>query len=227
MNLSPIQTRRSGLAEQVYQAICEHIIEGRLVPEERLREAQTAAALGVSRTPVREAFARLERQNLLRKEASGAYYVRQWDQKTLWEVATLRSVLEGLAMRLACNHFSAADYAALDEVIAQMDAAHARGDDDRLIALDIDFHSLLWAKTGHSLLQQALEEMKAQILYFMLITRPGDERDYPSSHRELVEIMKAGNAEKASQTIQEHIHTTAVRAVARWEQKRKNANPAG
>jgi DNA-binding GntR family transcriptional regulator len=125
-------------------------------------------------------------------------------------------VLEGLAMRLACEHFTQEDYAALEEIIAQMDAAHARGDDDRLIALDIDFHNHLWGKANHNLLQQALEEMKAQILYFMYTTRPGDEKDYPSSHRELVNIMKAGEVEQASKTIQAHIHATAVRAVERW-----------
>jgi DNA-binding GntR family transcriptional regulator len=215
--LSPIQTRRNVLADHVYEAVCEHIIDGNLVPGERLREAQVAEALGVSRTPVREAFARLERQNLLTKEASGAYYVARWDRAMLWEVATLRAVLEGLGMRLACEHFTTEDYARLEEIIAQMDAAHRRGDDERLIALDLVFHQHLWARTGHTLLQQALEEMKAQVLYFMYTTRPGDEEDYPSSHRELVEIMKIGDIELASQTIQEHIRLTASRAIQRLE----------
>lgn len=222
--LTPIQARRNVLADHVYDSVCEHIIAGKLAPGERLREAQVAEALGVSRTPVREAFARLERQNLLTKEASGAYYVSRWDRQMLWEVATLRAALEGLGMRLACQHFSPEDYARLEEVIAQMDAAHQRGDDDRLIALDIAFHQILWARTGHSLLQQALEEMKAQVLYFMYNTRPGDEQDYPSSHRELVEIMKSGNTERASEVIQEHIHLTAERAIQRLGENPAAAN---
>ena len=215
--LTPIQTKRNVLADHVYEALCGHIIDGKLVPGERLREAQVAEALGVSRTPVREAFARLERQNLLTKEASGAYYVSRWDRQMLWEVATLRAVLEGLGMRLACQHFSPEDYARLDEVIAQMDAAHRHGDDDRLIALDIEFHQQLWARSQHTLLQQSLEEMKAQVLYFMYNTRPGDEQDYPSSHRQLVDIMKSGDVDLASQTIQEHIRATAQRAMRRIE----------
>ena len=216
-SLSPIQTRRNVLADHVYEALCGHIISGKLVPGERLREAQIASALGVSRTPVREAFARLEQQNLLRKDASGAYFVRTWDKKTLWEVATLRAALEGLVMQQACEQLSPDDFASLDETITGMQAAHERGDDDRLIALDIQFHSRLWEKSGHSLLQQMLEQMKAQILYFMVLTRPGDEPDYPASHRTLLEVMKRANAEEASQTIQEHIRTTAQRAIERLE----------
>jgi DNA-binding GntR family transcriptional regulator len=213
--LSPIQTKRSVLADHVYEAVCQHIIAGKLVPGERLREAQIAEALGVSRTPVREAFARLEHQNLLTKEASGAYYVRRWDQKSLWEVATLRAALEGLGIQLACANFSTEDYVRLEEIIRSMEIAHERGDDERLIALDIEFHSQLWAHYGHALLQQTLEEMKAQVLYFMYITRPGDEQYYPTSHHQLVEIMKSRNCELASQTIQEHIRLTAMRAIER------------
>ncbi|MCE5209509.1 MAG: GntR family transcriptional regulator [Chloroflexi bacterium] len=218
-HLTPIQTKRNVLADHVYDAVCEHITAGMLVPGERLREAQIAEALGVSRTPVREAFVRLEHQNLLTKEASGAYYVRRWDRNSLWEVATLRAALEGLGMQLACTNFRSEDYARLEEIIASMQSAHERGDDERLIALDIEFHSYLWSRFGHYLLQQTLEEMRAQVVYFMYITRPGDEHDYPSSHRQLVEIMKSGDCELASQAIQEHIRLTAKRAIERLEKQ--------
>src|SRR5512133_3690017 len=139
--LSPIQTKRNVLADHVYEALCQHITAGKLVPGARLREAQIAEALGVSRTPVREAFARLEHQNLLTKEASGAYFVRRWDRNSLWEVATLRAALEGLGIQLAMSHLTAEDYTRLEETINAMQSAHERGDDDRLISLDIEFHT--------------------------------------------------------------------------------------
>lgn len=215
--LSPIQTKRNVLADHVYEALCQHITAGKLVPGERLREAQIAEALGVSRTPVREAFARLEHQNLLTKEASGAYFVRRWDRNSLWEVATLRAALEGLGIQLAMQHLTGEDYARLEEIILAMQNAHDRGDDDRLISLDIEFHTRLWARCGHQLLQQTMEEMKAQVIYFMYVTRPGDEKDYHSSHRRLVDIMKSGDGELANRTIQEHIRLTAMRAIQRLD----------
>ena len=149
--LTPINSRRNVLSDHVYAALCEHIIAGKFAPGERLREAQIATALGVSRTPVREAFARLERQNLLRKEISGAYFVVEWDEKTLHEVATLRAALEGLAIQLASQNFGSEDYNQLEELTQQMEIARQNKDKDRLIALDIDFHSAIWARSNHSL----------------------------------------------------------------------------
>ncbi|MCJ7623289.1 MAG: GntR family transcriptional regulator [Anaerolineaceae bacterium] len=214
VNSNP-KSRRVVLSDHVYEALCEQIIAGNLTPGQRLREAQIAQSLGVSRTPVREAFAKLEAQNLLHKDASGAYYILHWDEKTLWEVATLRGVLEGLAIQLACPGFTPEDYDILNGIIHQMEAAKRRKDSDRLIALDIAFHRHIWSRCGHSLLWQTLEDMKARILYFMYTTRPGDEADYPITHHELVNLLKENNQSKANKTIQKHIHLSAERAITR------------
>lgn len=212
-------SRRVVLSDHVYESLCEQIIAGNLTPGQRLREAQVAQSLGVSRTPVREAFAKLDAQNLLQKDASGAYYVLDWDEKTLWEVATLRGVLEGLAIQLACPSLTPEDFDILGGIIHQMEAAKRRADSDRLIALDLEFHCHIWSRCGHSLLWQTLENMKVRILYFMYTTRPGDEEDYPATHRELVNLMKNCNQSKANKTIQEHIHITAKRAIARLREE--------
>jgi DNA-binding GntR family transcriptional regulator len=221
------KSRRVVLSDHVYEALCEQIIAGNLTPGQRLREAQVAQSLGVSRTPVREAFAKLEAQNLLHKDASGAYYVLHWDEKTLWEVATLRGVLEGLAIQLASPSLTPEDYDILDGIIHQMEAAKRRADSDRLIALDLEFHGHIWSRCGHSLLWQTLEDMKARILYFMYTTRPGDEEDYPSTHRELLNLLKEDNQSKANKTIQEHIHITAERAIARLREASRSQPKPG
>ena len=214
--LNPLKPKRNVLADHVYDALCDHIIVGKFPSGERLREAQIAEALGVSRTPVREAFAKLERQNLLRKEISGAYFVNEWDQKTLREVATLRSALEELAIQQAHKNLTMDDFARLEEITQQMERALAQSDYNRLITLDIDFHNLLWERSDHGLLQQALEDMKAQILFFMLTTRPGDEEDYPSEHRLIIDALKNGSLQKAQEILRAHILSTAERASARF-----------
>ena len=90
-DIPPITPQRQRLADQVYDALCNLIIDNRLAPGQRLREAEVADILEVSRTPVREAFARLEQQHLLERDASGRYFVARWDKRTLLEVATLRA----------------------------------------------------------------------------------------------------------------------------------------
>jgi DNA-binding GntR family transcriptional regulator len=217
--LPAVTTHKQKLSDSVYDVLCEYIVTGQLRPSQRLREARVAAALEVSRTPVREAFAKLEAQHLLERDSTGGYLVASWDKTVLWEVATLRAALEGLAITLACTRLTPADFDYLQSIILQMDGAYQRGDYDRLINLDITFHSYIWAHTGHTLLTHQLEEMKAQVRYFMYLTLPGDEKDYAASHQELLDVLREANVEKAVSAIREHTHTTAERAIHRLKRE--------
>jgi DNA-binding GntR family transcriptional regulator len=215
LNLSPVVTQPKKLSDHVYSSICDAIIEGGLSPGQRLREAQVATALGVSRTPVREAFARLVDQHLVVRDASGAYLVARWNRQVLWEVATLRGALEGLAVSLAAENLSPKDFDHLEGLILQMEAAVKRQDYERLMSLDLLFHSHIWSRTGHELLEEALAQMRPQIRHFMAITRPGDEEGYPATHRLLIDILRRGDAKAARAAIREHTLSTAEQAITR------------
>lgn len=217
-DIPPITPKRQRLADQVYDALCNLIIDNKLAPGQRLREAEVADVLEVSRTPVREAFARLEQQHLLERDASGRYFVARWDKRTLWEVATLRGALEGLAASLVSETLSPEDFHHLEGIIMQMEANLGRGDSDRLISLDFQFHSYLWSRTRHEILRRVLEERKAQVLYFMCVTKPNDEANYPETHRQLLEVLREGNPRKASEAIAQHVLETAERADTSPEQ---------
>ena len=154
-DLFPTVERPQRLSEHVHNALSEAIVEGKLPPGERLRATQMAEALGVSRTPVREAFVRLKQQRLLRSDASGAYYVAEWDRQTLWEIATLRAALESLAFSLAPPNLSQEDFYHLEGIIRQMeemDADPESGDYKRMAQYDFQFHGHVWSRTGHGLL---------------------------------------------------------------------------
>lgn len=217
MSLSPVSAVRTRLSDSVFDSLCEAIVDGILPPGERLPEAKLAETLETSRMPVREALARLEKLHLVERDASGTCVVARWDQQHLWEVATLRGALEGLVVRLAAERFGAGDADYLEGIITQMERAVERSDYNRLIQLDIQFHSYIWSCTGHRLLQEALEEMKPQVRYFMYVTRPGDEETYPQTHREVLDVLRTGDPDQAEAVIREHTLTTAERAIARLE----------
>jgi DNA-binding GntR family transcriptional regulator len=215
--LSSIVSQKQRLSDFVYNALCESIVKGKLKPGQRLREASVASRLEVSRTPVREAFARLESQHLLGRDPNGAYLVAVWDQKILREVATLRGTLEGFAAHLASQNMKPADFDFLQSVIMQMEAASQRKDNEALIDLDIDFHSCIWQKTGHTLLLETLTSMKSQIRFFMYLTRPGDEETYGAEHQKLSDALREGNPERGASAVKEHILLTAEHAVRRMK----------
>lgn len=217
--LPSIVSNKQKLSDNIYDVICEYIVKGKIMPGQRLREAEVGESLDVSRTPVREAFARLEMQHLLERDSTGAYLVANWDGQKLWEVASLRTTLEEMAIRLASEHMQPADYDFLKSVIMQMEAAYLRKDYDALIDLDIQFHSYIWGRTNHLLLGEMLEGMKTQVRFFMYLTRPGDEQAYGSTHQELLSIMQSGDHNKLNQVISDHILATAERAIERMDIK--------
>jgi len=217
LNLSPVSAVRTKLSDSVFDSLCDAIVEGTLSPGERLPEARLAEALQVSRMPVREALAKLEHRHLVDRDQNGTCHVARWDKVMLREVATLRGALEGLVVKLAIGNLTSEDLDHLEGIITQMELAVSRRDYERLIQLDMRFHSHIWACTGHRLLQDALEEMRPQVRYFMYLTRPGDEESYPETHREVIDVLRQGDARQAEAVIREHTLTTAERAIARLE----------
>lgn len=213
--LPSIVSNKQKLSDFIYDVMCDFIVKGKIVPGQRLREAEVAESLDVSRTPVREAFALLEMQHLLERDSTGAYLVATWNSQRLWEIASLRATLDGMAIRLASEHMKPADYDYLKSVIMQMDAATTRKDYDALIDLDIQFHSYIWGVANHLLLREMLEGMKAQVRFFMYLTRPGDEETYSSTHQELLDFLQDGDHSKLDQVINDHILATAERAISR------------
>jgi len=208
----------------VYETLCDAIVEGKLPPGERLREAEVARALRVSRTPVRAAFAKLIQQQMLRTNASGAYYVAEWDRKTLWEIATLRAALESLAFSLAPQNLSQEDFDYLEGIIRQMeemDANPASSDYKRMAQFDFQFHTYIWSRTGHDLLEQALENIKPQAHYYMYLTRQAGQVDYAERHRILIQFLKQGDRSQANEIMLDHILPSAEKAIAWWERRQE------
>ena len=204
-----LKVATSSLADKVAEAILDAILSGKLTSDQRLTAAEVAGWLGVSRTPVREAFLMLHRKRLLDKDTNRSFVVARWSREDLLELAQLRAALEALVVELAIPNLSPEDFDILESIAMQMESAFSHGDHERLVSLDSDFHHTLWRIPGNSRLLQTLEDLKAQIRYFMHITRPGDELDYPSQHRELIAVLRSGDIGRGRRRMREHILATA------------------
>jgi GntR family transcriptional regulator of vanillate catabolism len=105
------------------------ILEGKLAPGERLSEVAVTERLGVSRTPVRAALARLEHEGLVEALPSGGYAVRAFSHRDVSDAIEIRGALEGLAARLAAERgYTPAELAQLKEIVAGIDVLVARPD---------------------------------------------------------------------------------------------------
>jgi DNA-binding GntR family transcriptional regulator len=131
---------RSPLSDEVYRQVLQRIQRGDLPAGGRVKDADLAAQLGVSRTPVREALHRLSRDGALESSVGRGFRVRRLDAGELRETGAILGALEALALRLAPAPSSERleRLAALDRTLEQ-----TRGDAARCLDLEDEWHRVL------------------------------------------------------------------------------------
>ncbi|MEJ2099349.1 MAG: GntR family transcriptional regulator [Desulfobacterales bacterium] len=103
LDFGPLQAfqERKSLGEHVFESLKQAIIRGKISANEWLVESHIAETLGISRTPVREAIHKLEREGLIERQPRGGFTVLGLNRNDIEETFGLRSLLEGYAARLA------------------------------------------------------------------------------------------------------------------------------
>lgn len=137
----------------VVPALREAIVEGVLAPGSRLSEVQVAKQLNVSRTPMREAFAQLEREGLVTVVARVGAFVRSVTLRDVAEIYTVRTALECLAVQLCAQNITTLGRAQLEDVIGEMRANVTANDPAAYVdALD-RFYSIVMTLADNRTLQ--------------------------------------------------------------------------
>ena len=159
-------------AATAYGQLRTMIVEGRYGPGERLVEQRIASELGQSRTPVREAVAKLVQEGLVSVFPQAGTFVARIPLDDLPEALVIRSALEETSARLAAARGTEADIAAVSAVLAAARAAAARGDQDAFHAADEAFHAAVADAAGYPGLWHVVERVKLQVDRFRRLTLP-------------------------------------------------------
>ena len=138
----------SVLSQQVLDKLREAIINGSLAPGERLVEGEMAERLGTSRTPVREAFIRLEQEGLIENLPNRGGFVKDFTAADVREIFQLRAALEGMAWQLAAERMAEEHLQFLEDLLGQQREAIAKGDNSGLLKLDSQFHQYILKVAG-------------------------------------------------------------------------------
>lgn len=152
------------LADQVYLRIRDRIINRALKPGEYIREHEISKALGVSRTPVREAFGRLASQGFLRRVPHHGFQVPTdaWDD--LLEIYPIVAVLEVLAGSQSFERLGSADVRRLRKLNNEMLRAKEQEDSKALVDLNNAFHKTFSDASGNKRLGQLLDQLRDQVI---------------------------------------------------------------
>jgi len=146
-----------------YSRLKDEILALRLSPKQALVEAELAAMLEMSKTPVREALLMLHHDGLVELNDFKGARVRDLARSDAREIYELRAVLEPLALRLSHPHSTSADYTELRTVLDRAAACVTSGDRARLAELNRRFHHGLGARCRNSRLLTILGQVSDQV----------------------------------------------------------------
>lgn len=187
------------------------IIEGRLHPNERLVEAELAERLGVGRTAVRTALARLEHEGLVELERHRGARVRVVTMSEAVEILEVRAVLEGLVVRRAAVNAVPADIDELREIVAEMGRLRQAGDLLAVSDYNAALHRRLLEIAAHATAGRLISSLRSQLVRFeyRTILLPSRSEHSLSEHTAIVEAVAAGDPDAAETAMRTHLSHVA------------------
>ena len=195
------------LREIVFEEIREMILKGEFNPGTRLMEIELAEELGVSRTPVREAIRKLEREGLVSIEARKGAYVAAISLKDTIDILEVRSTLEGLTAALAAQRMTAEEKEKLHKVELEFDEAVKLNDIKLMIECDTKFHNTIFEASGNDRLMHMVKDLQELVLRFRYIYYKDFKRaeEMPLEHKNIYDAIMKGDSEKAREYAYNHI----------------------
>ena len=154
---------RTSAADGVFEILHDRILTLDLPPGTKVSEADMAAAMGVSRQPVRDAFYRLAKLGFLTIRPQRATTVSVISTRAVMEAQFVRTAIEAETVRIACAALTTGDLHALQALLDRQGQAVAAGDKPGFHALDDRFHREICERSGHGQVWDIIREQKSQM----------------------------------------------------------------
>jgi DNA-binding GntR family transcriptional regulator len=198
--------------DRAYAFTKERVLDSTYAGGDLITEGEVADALGMSRTPVREAFLRLEGEGLLR------LYPKRGALVVPVSVGEVEAVMETrmLVERFALDKVLAAGPAEtvarrLDEAIAMQEQRRAAGDADGFVAVDREFHTTFVTAAGNPIvtgLYDSLRDRQQRMIITSLLIDAERSASILVEHRALTEAIRSGELERAQTVLTAHLRGT-------------------
>ena len=192
-------------SEEAYLRIRDRILTLDLPPGSLVHEARLREELAIGRTPIREALQRLAHEKLVRSVPHRGTFVTDVNITDLARITEVRVVLEGHAARLAAERCTAADRAAIRELLASL--AVGASDQRELMRMDQAIHRQIYRSARNSFLESTLERYfnLSLRLWYLVLDRQVRLREAVEEHVALLNAILAGDGDRAEQTMRTHV----------------------
>jgi DNA-binding GntR family transcriptional regulator len=205
---SPTGTTRQPAAERVYEHVKQAVLERRYEGGMLLTEGELAEAVGVSRTPVREALLRLEAEGLLKLYPKKGALVLPVSAQEITDVVETRLLVEEHAVRKAAAATPAGLIDRLTELLAHQ---HEHADAGQLADVAVSdrcFHAEIVRATGNTILVRLYDQLRDRQLRMgvaVMHAHPDRIAKNIAEHTEILEALRAGDAEAAAEAVHRHV----------------------
>lgn len=194
--------------ELAYAKLHSAIREGVFRPGDRLREADVASRLALSRTPVREALRKLEADGIVEHRARIGAVIRSLSHAEVVELYEMRVVLERTAAEMAARHASPAELDELDDL--NRDIAGAVDDPERAAAINQNFHRCIYMATRNRFLLESARALNNALLLLGPTTLADKARitTVCRQHQAIIDALREGNVTAAGEAAEAHLQTS-------------------
>lgn len=201
-----IEYKPKSLADQVYERLEDGILSGEYAIGEILTEKRLAAELGVSRTPIREAIAKLEFDNLV-EITTGGVEVRGINRDDVDELYEVKRKLEPLVVKLAAEKMTDEDIEALKDVVDEQQYFAGKDDTLKVRNLDTRFHDIIYMGCGSLVYSGILSGVHHKLKKYRRSSLKNEDRIRNSvvEHEEIYKAIKKRDGDKAAKLIAKHI----------------------
>jgi DNA-binding GntR family transcriptional regulator len=198
-----------GLGVDIAERLRTAILNGYFGPGERLPEEQLARAMGVSRGPVREALATLEREGLIVIRRNRGAFVAQLSREDLDEVYSLRVAIERLAVERCVANADDADLGELQGVVDRISELMEQGITEQDAAeLDLEFHDIIYRSGRHRRLYDTWATLRPQI-HVLLLNRNVAHEDFRDlvvpAHQAIIDAIRSRDTELSVNLTMAHL----------------------
>ena len=209
----------SSMVDDVYSSLLLAIVEARLGAGTPLSQNKLASRMGVSRTPVREALLRLERDGLVQRLPESGFAVATITADEVNEACDLLHVLDTYVYRRAAETLSRAELDELLELASSLVDSAELGDADAWREADRRYHAVVMEAAKNRFVAESLQQTRRRVQRFWLQKRHFDGRLVTCSqdHVALAQAMLDADAEVLSQTVHAHIERLRASVLARLE----------
>jgi DNA-binding GntR family transcriptional regulator len=203
------------LREDVYRRLRSDILSCRLLPGIELRESDLADQFAVSKSPVRDALSRLERERLVFIRPRQGYQVAPISLKDAQDMFRFRAILEGTCVREAAKSATEEQLRALDEF------RHFDPEAESFVGHNRAFHASLVALSGNERIKttagELIEQMDRAVKLSVSLIKPADEGKLVAQHATVIDALQDRDGARAERVLRAHIRAGEKRVCTALE----------